>query len=359
MKLTTQDYLRVVSPCLPSRLISSQYVAWISRVAEVLPPSSNFGFECSLASPVPAADFLVAVIPSDGSRSAWAGENPLAGPPPETDSDSAWKSVQRFLGAWSHEAALAPIHDTWLEFDIAEPGSNLPEPSFFFGFDDRADRNHPDLVVALVERLLTRPMGERRRQKLLSCFSALPENGLIFQVGLLLARPTDEIRLCTRWLARDEILSYLQRIGWGGSIAELSLLMTELAPLVDAISLDISVEDSVSGSIGLECTIHDQPEGRKRVDSFLQYLVARNACLPAKKEAIFEWLGFSTQESDESRWPTHLLKASRSSSVEGMSTFARTLNHIKISFESEKPVSAKAYLGVRHFWARRVAGTLA
>ena len=69
MPLSTLDYLAVVAPYIPPDMVSAENVAVISHVAAALPPSSNFGLECKLGNQAPEADFLVTVIPSDGSQS--------------------------------------------------------------------------------------------------------------------------------------------------------------------------------------------------------------------------------------------------------------------------------------------------
>lgn len=130
MIYTTRDYLSVIAPYLPPQLISPGNLRRIQQVAGILPPSSNFGFECRLGSAVPEMDLLVAVVPSDGSRGAWAGRNSLAPIPQVVRSEAAWQRVQSFLADWDR-GALEAVHDTWLEFDMDSQSSTLPIPSFF------------------------------------------------------------------------------------------------------------------------------------------------------------------------------------------------------------------------------------
>jgi hypothetical protein len=357
MKLSTLDYLSLVSPHLPPRLVSSASLDEIARLAALLPPSSNFGFECRLGSPEREADFLVAVIASDGSRAAWASQNGLSVPPGPQPPAGAWQRVGPFLADWhGGQAELAPLNDAWLEFDVGPPGSLLPEPSFFFGFDTAAGRNHPALCLALVERLYEKPLPAVRRAKLESCFAALPAGAVIFQVGAMLARPGLEVRLCLRRMTAAAIRNYLEELDWPGSPAFLAEQMAELQPLVDgALNLDISVGEQLAPAIGLECGIEDGPGGRAKAVALLAYLEAQGACLKGKGEAIFDWLGYSTEETETGRWPAHLLKGSRALGPHTVSTFARTLNHFKITCQAGQPLGAKVYLGVRHFWGQ-VAG---
>jgi hypothetical protein len=353
VQYTTLDYLSLVAPYLSPCLVSGQSVARIASVAANLPLSSNFGFECKLGSDAPEADFLVAVIESDGSRAAWAGDNPLTCLAEEHCSTPTWKKVRGLLTDW-HQGmnGFDPIHDTWLEFDIEPHAARLPEPSFFFGFDDSVAVNYPELAEILVERLLERALSDRRRERLQICYAALPPRALIFQVGVMLSRSTDEVRLCTRGLTPEGIVQYLGQIGWPGQREELSSYLEHLVPLVDAISLDIAVGETILPQIGLECTIKSGAAGRVKLDSLLAALAASAACVPKKREALVCWLGYSTEHTDRPRWPAHLLKASMALGEDVVSSFARTLNHIKITYQPAAPITAKAYLGVRHFWAR-------
>lgn len=175
---------------------------------------------------------------------------------------------------------------------------------------------------------------------------------MIFQVGAMLSRPNEAIRLCTRGLDAGEILSYLESLSWPGSGRELGDHLQALRPLTDAVDLDITLADEVLPQIGLECTIKDGAAGRAKVKALLDHLSAAGACLPEKAEAIFRWLGYCTESSDRERWPDHLRRASAALGSGVVSTFARTLNHVKVNYTPGCPISAKAYLGVRHYWAQ-------
>ena len=352
MRYTTLDYLNVVAAYLPARLVSAAAVAWAKTTAGLLPPSSNFIFECRLDSQAPDADFLVAVVAADGSRGAWAGENPLATLPALAGTHPIWRRVQQLLADWHRGAdGLAPIHDGWLEFDIPPRGPAVPAPSFFFGFDETVTRSYPELVETLIERLLERPLSGGERHQLRACYAALPTGALIFEVGVMFARASAPLRLCTYGLPPQHIVTYLERIGWPGSSQELRRLIAELAPLADSVSLDFTLDEAVQPEIGLECCINDGPAARARLRALLGYLGATGACLDEKREALLSWPGYCTERSDRPRWPAHLLKASAAIGGGVLSTFARTINHLKVVHRPGDPVTAKAYLGVRHFWA--------
>jgi hypothetical protein len=351
MKYTTVDYLRVVAPYVPLQLVSARRLSRITEIAATLPPSSNFGFECELGSRAAEADFLVAVIPSDGSRSAWAGARALAAEPDVTRSHPTWKRIRGFFDGWSRSAAgFEPVYDTWLEFDLDDQGSGVPTPSFFFGFDHLRSENYPAEARALLDLILERSLPRGASDRLRACWDALPQKAHIFQVGVMLARPTNAVRLCVQRLAPDQIIPYLARVGWPGSAGELRRLIDEIAGFVDGIGLDIDVGETVLPKIGLECSINDGAAGRAKLRALLEHLTTRGHCVPEKGAALLQWLGYCTERSDRERWPAHLLKASKDRGDDVMSAFGRTLSHVKVTYQDDARSVAKAYLGVRHYW---------
>ena len=360
MKLSTLDYLNLVTPYLPDSLVSPSAVVAIGELAALLPPSSNFGFECRLGTAASEADFLVAVIPTDGSLGAWAGANPLAVALDAQPATPGWQKARDFFADWQRGfEEMKPINEAWLEFDTADgKGSGPLEPSFFFGFDPDQKTNHPELTLALLERLVEGGLSAERRQELLAYFSALPPQAVIFQVGVMLSRPSSEIRFCLRHMSPQEVLAYLDYFGWPGSLEELEKLMTELMARVDApLNLDISLQGGgIAPGIGLEIGRWDSRGGRARATAFMSYLISEKICLEEKARAILHWVGFSSEQTEGDRWPALLTKAARAMGPGVVSTFGRTLNHFKISYQKGQPVSAKAYLGGRHFWAQVVKG---
>ncbi len=354
MKYSTLDYLRVIESRLPAGLVSPASLERIRALAAELPLSSNFGFECRLSDGKADADFLVAVVPSDGSLAAWADQNTSSRLHEELGARGSWSLVREVLKEWhSGGMSLAPVHDAWLEFDIDPTGAALPDPSFFFGFDDTTDLNHPVLSEDLVDRLLRFRLSEDRRQRLRTCFSALPAPAVIFQVGVMLPRATEEVRLCLRGLAPAAMPGYLERIGWPGSIDSLRAHIDLLVRHTDAIGLDFSLRDGIGPEIGFELEIKSGAPGRQKLQRCLQALGELGLCREEKGDAILSWLGYSTEDGDPERWPQHLRKASEALGPEVISTFLRNLNHIKVGFLGDRFTGAKAYLGVRHFWGTR------
>jgi hypothetical protein len=358
MGATTRDYLEIVAPYLPRALVSERSLATMRQIAQALPPSSNLIFESRLDSPAADVDFLVAIIASDGSRGAWAGKNALARAPALDYEGPVWERIHRFIADWDGQApGFECVNDNWLEFDLDEQTRGVPVPSFFFGFDHRRGTNHPDFALTGLEQIRLQPLTSGARARLGACHEALPPKTQIFQVGTMFSRPTDAVRLCIKHIDPRHIPDYLGRIGWPGSADEAQRFVAQFAPFADEIGLDWDVAETVSPTVGLECTIRTPgAPGRTKAQAFVAHLVDNGWCTPEKAAAIFQWLGYCTEATDRDRWPAHLLKASASMPEGVMSAFGRTFNHIKVNYTPGEPYRAKLYLAARHYWVRRGEG---
>jgi hypothetical protein len=169
----------------------------------------------------------------------------------------------------------------------------------------------------------------------------------------MLARGLDMVRICIRDIAPEQVLDYLQRMGWPGRVSELAPLLTTLSGLVDRIDLDLDVGDHIQPKLGLECYLLPAPEVRERLERFLDYLVESDLCLPAKRDATAAYPGSVHELAQPALWPPNLLQASQLMGPGVVSMFIRHFHHIKVVYHPEQPLEAKAYLAVRHIWLPR------
>jgi hypothetical protein len=103
------------------------------------------------------------------------------------------------------------------------------------------------------------------------CFRALSSDEWVFQVGLMLSRGEDAVRLCIRLRSVERIMEYLTLVGWPGDEADLRGVLEPLARSVDRVALAIDVGDAVRPKIGLECRFdgNRQPRREPRWGAFL------------------------------------------------------------------------------------------
>ncbi|MFL5349042.1 MAG: hypothetical protein ACJ8AT_29945 [Hyalangium sp.] len=350
MRLSMEQYLRLAVPFTPPELFSPQALEPILALSRRLPACSSSGFEVRLGEEAPVADFLVNLLPTDGTRTAFAGRHPDAPLDEEFLGSEVWQRVRDFCQSWESpgSALHSQVRDMWLEFDLKELGAGVPIPGVFFGANTESGE-----LLGTVERslaLLRTPGHGRLPPGLLRCVELLPKPPRIEQLGMMFSRQSDELRLCIRGLSPHGMGEFLARAGWGGRPEELQAVIEDARPFVDEFTLDIDVGEGVLPKIGLECIL-DRDTHPDRWRRWLDHLVARHLCTPRKRDGVLAWIGLSTQRTQAELWPENLVRASQR--TPGLlSGFQRRVNHLKLVHQPGQPLQVKAYLAFRHMWVR-------
>jgi hypothetical protein len=360
---TIAHYLdAAVAPRVSSRLISPESLSNIRSIAALLPGAITdfFGFECELGVSDPIADFLVCCRVSQGAPNVLSGQMPDRDLPALLVNHPVWQRIRSFSAKWSDpESAIADrIHNIWLEFDVDGVPSSIPVPSIFIGPENlqsatpAADKSQmPDRCAWLTDSALPLLLGgelyPELKAQIARCLNLLPPGAYMFQVGLMLSRPSSITRLCVRGVSRKQIIEYLQNLGYDTSSGQLQALLELLGPLVERIDLDMDVGDRVLPKIGLECYL---PADTSAIHQFLIHIVSCGLSTPAKAEALESWRGMAHERSNPEIWPRELLALSGFLGGRVHSAFARWLHHVKIVYQPGVPLQAKAYLAVQHLW---------
>jgi hypothetical protein len=371
------DYLNALAPHLPPVLISAESLADLRAPARLLPGAmtSHFGFECRLGIEAAQADLSVRTTIAQGGPEILAGRSPVFPLAEPARRHSAWRGIRRFGECWADPASplSGGADDIWLEFDLAEAAvppaldaDDLPVPSLCFrpilspGPEPAVDRaaGYRRLVEAALEALLDDPMPPAVMRRLSFCYETLPPGAVLFQVGVMLSRRAEALRLCIANIRPQQLTEYLAAIGWESPRDEAEGLLATLYEFVDNITLDIDVGTTVLPKIGLECYFAGfrQPETEPRWRPFLDHLVARGLCLPAKRDALLAYPGHSSEETDPERWPADLTRVSRFLGRRTTSSLFRALHHVKIAYlpgqaDAAPALEAKAYFGAVERWA--------
>lgn len=354
--------LQLINPVLPSTLVSAEGAGRIKALAQYLPGAVTafFGFECHLGDETPLADFLLAVTATEGGRDILTGGNPVAGLPPLLQAQPIWQRLVNFCRCWADPGSplARQIHNLWLEFDVAAQVPDVTTPNCFFGLCLRAGEAGGWINGTALPLLRGEPLPALVEQKLLTAFEVLPEGAYVFQIGLMLARPVEAVRLCIRDIAPAQIPAYLSRLGWPGEVDHLAELITMLSQRVDRIDLDLDVGATILPKIGLECYFNHQaqPKFEPRWQAFLDLLVDQGLCQPAKREGLLAYPGYIRERANAALWPPHLRPTSSFLGERYEGIFFKGLHHIKIVYQPEKPLEAKAYLYVGQSWLSGSAG---
>jgi hypothetical protein len=374
---TVADALRVAAGAgFPAGLFSAAGLARVEAAAGRLPGplTSTFGFEVALDQAAGGADLAVAVTGLHGGREMLAGLCRPDSPLPRSD-DPAWAAVGALCQAWAvpGSALDAGLHNVALEFDLPEGQDGLPPPNVFLGARTGILPPRPahpgqlELPVVGSEAwlldtalpLLGRELSPGRRDALVRCFEALPAGSRAFQVGVMLARPVEALRVCVLGLDYEKVAPFLGRIGWPGDLAELDMRLGALAVNAETVILDVDVAEAVLPTLGLECFAAEDgdQDHLQRWARFLDPLVRGGLCRPERRRALLEW-PLMLRESEAPSWPRHLREASEfvGEAVEG--TLVRGLNHVKLAWRPGT-LQAKGYLRIQHSWrpVRRAAAS--
>ncbi|NEQ07044.1 MAG: hypothetical protein F6K37_14185 [Moorea sp. SIO4E2] len=262
--------------------------------------------------------------------------------------DPKWERVSDFLREWgeTNETPFADANCVWLEFDINSPPSTPGAPGLIlFGY--WFDTNESQMIVHrplswLTGTALPILRGEKLPPDLegniLRCIEEASAHTDYFQIGAMLSRKVDGVRLCLFKIEPDQILDYLSTIGWSGSgqqLQQLEKAIADFSGLVDSLCLHIDIGcKSIYPRVGLEL-LYDhllpwkrQPNREPRWYQLFDRLVEQGVCIPRKRDALLAWSGFTRLESAVN--PGVLL---------------RGLQHIKLVCTPDAPLEAKAYFG--------------
>jgi hypothetical protein len=344
-----------VDPQLPPGLIDAAALARIHGVARQLPAALTdfFGFESRLGEPGADADFLVCAK-AQAARNIVAAQ-PDAAPLP---AGRVWDDLARFGERWADSASpCAAVHNMWMEFDLpagTAPSGGVPAPSVFLGGEFLPGGSAPPewLVDEALPLCQGRAVAPALRESLARAMAVVPAHAHGFQVGLMLGRAGagDALRLCLRGLQRDDLAPLLRALEWPGDAAELLAAWDFAAPWAVGLDLDLDLLPHTGPKLGLECSFGYANDSVQRVRTCLDGLVARGACLPAKRDALLAWPRAFHQRGQGREWPLDLLAGALLQPETSLSMFARWVYHIKIDVQPGKPWVAKAYLAVAHHW---------
>ncbi len=330
---TTDTLLSSLSPAL----VTDGALSKLRQLAQVLPPIPRGIFECRLDAGAAQVDLSQAILGYGGEPDVLMEHIARMSP---ADVHPTWASLRDFCTRWIDPSFLlhGNVRTIWLELDAVR---ETPSPSLFFTLKPEGLTVSQAYAVAqdalgvlLAEANLALFQDNVRR-----CFDACDGVARIYQVGVMLARQTDALRLCVHPLNADSIAPYLARVGWPGPVDELASLVAWLLGFVDRIDMiDLDVGSRIYPQVGFECVFEQQPHREPRWAVFLDDLVARGLCAPDKRDAVLAWPGYT----DPTPGPLPQLP-------EQIEVLKRRVSHVKIVYQPQRPLEAKAYL-----WFNRV-----
>jgi hypothetical protein len=344
MNYSLQDYLNLIVPYLSDVLVTPQKLNYIQPVAQLLPPLSPALLECRLANDQPQVDLSVGLQPM---KLAIA---------PSLLSYPFWQQLECFCQDWTTVDSLPyeTVEDIWLEFDLDGAKDGLTVACWFFSLRGEVFKTKDAAALSKLMQIIScvqnHPLDEQRETVIKKCVQALPDGVGISQVGAMRSRLGEPLRLNVSGLSPDTIPTYLAQIQGQAVKPELLEMMNLVQNLSDRLVLCFDVEEKVGSRIGLECYFHQQPKKEPRWRKFLDLLVAMQCCTPQKRDALLQWPGLMQQKDHQELWPGNLRALDSWVSQGNMSVFWRTINHLKLVYQPDRPLEAKAYLAFGHRW---------
>jgi hypothetical protein len=348
------DYLACLAPALPPALFSKSSIDGMREAVSAIPWPllSLFGFERPLDDEEAGSDILFAANVATGGRDVLNGLHPLV------RYSAPWPPIAEFCSRWNEPSS--PLYrgadDVWFEYDVgsADNGSS-PPPSFFFG-----PRIGPDpsvdavaLTRAIVhegfDALLGAPLPAETAACLDRALAILPRHARIFQTGLMLSRPSRQIRICIDNLSSAEIAGFVRDTRGAAASDHVAAQIAKIERTVFSTRLAVDVGAEIGPRIGLECYAaipqkHADPEAWAPL---LATLVDDGVCRPALRDALLALPPIVRASDLPEPWPdddplSALLSHEMALSVK--------LHHVKMTVEEERPTRAKAYVAVERVW---------
>jgi hypothetical protein len=246
-----------------------------------------------------------------------------------------WRNIIQFCNQYvSPDSQLGRnVENIWFEFDHHQIIKPLPEPCLFITPKQLPHNSGPndwliyDAMAVLAPGIMTAEWTHRIQH----CFRSLPSVGAIFQVGILLSRQLDSVRLCTT-MPTAEYPAYLKKIRWPGSMEYLEPVLNTFSKYVDKIFLDIDVCERVLPKIGIECCYKKREDYIPDLEDFFALLVDLQFCTRNNANEIILWLNNKNEGL-----------------LAGEKKLNRGFSHIKVALESDNTASAKAYLSLNNY----------
>ena len=345
------EVLALVEPRLGAALLDAPGRAALHHVAGRISAhlSSFWGLELRLGDPAPRADFLWRVAHGGADLPTLAGRNPHD---PAADVTGAlrerspfWHELGRFAEEWLDSPDwLRRLSNIWLEVDSASASSDarldacLDRPSLFWGPNHSvtgSDRELLGHLATLGRRFYGLKLDPARVDAITS---TLPEEGYVFQMGVMGARTVPAMRLCLKNLDTGTMERWLAAIGWPGDRARLRGDLARLKPRRGEIAINVDIlPDRVGPKLGIEIYSAERTWSMDTWQPLHDGLVTQGLARADKLAALGDFPSFQRYR---------LLEAGLRTPHLGYSTLATNLHHLKLIFVGDAVIEAKVYLGV-------------
>jgi len=334
MKSTVNEIFDSVIPHMPQDLVSRKVISLFKKLNGRFPEklTDNVLFECPLGTDAAVSDLSYSV--SDGGREIIAGKIKGTGIEASLFKSQIWRRIRSFCEKRFLREMYYDIGSMFLEFDLESLRKGIVIPGIFLNTHVSAERDslcqkssRYGWIIEGLECLKGKSIEKEIKDNLIYCLDALPDKESLDYAALMLSRPQNSVRIVVRMPA-DALKQYLSQIRYPGESQELLDLINELSQFTN-LRYNLDISDKVLSRIGIECSLIDRKKAhREKWRKFLNHLVERSVCIPKKRDALMEWLGYIYVALPQDPEPYYIF---------------RRISHIKVVYEKGRPLLAKAY----------------
>jgi hypothetical protein len=360
MEHSLYDSLQLVSPYLSPDKVPPEQLSFIKQVARKLAPIHCAGFECLLGDKATWVDFQQRILARHNE--------------PGLLRDYIFSSGLTFSSDWNQiknlceqvQNPLSRLHGTisefWLEFDLPQPIAlePVPSPSVFISLNPslsngKADNSRLAVIIQILNVLLGRPISGRLAARIKRCLEACNDGASIIDIGTMLSRRPEVIRVNVGGINPAHLVSFLNQIGWDGNATPIETTFEQMFTMLDRLSLCLDVGDIVYPQIGLECFLNEQPDKDHRWTELFNELVSKGLCTSAKRDALMSWPGYTYPTQSSFPWPKQLILESLLEEPDRFTVIGRRLSHTKLVFQPDGQIKTKGYFGFGPLWLEPAA----
>ncbi|GAB2576047.1 hypothetical protein [Spirosoma areae] len=348
MNRNLTSYIDLLTPYIPTDLISETYLNRIRLIGRQLPALSFGCFECWLASSEPRVDFNIGItgrLNEPKTILHWLERLPEPG---GEQHRAVLKKLRTICSAWSDSRSFleSQIRIVWLVYDIPDPIGTTPVPWLYTHFRENVFLSdavvRPDILLHTLT-LLDSHYSTEERESFRVFIQTISPAVQISAIGTPTGRGGKLLRLYLLTKTYADLLRVLTDQQWPGDVNELHQQMSHLVGHCDFYALLIDLNPGIQPKIGIECWFNET-DTQTKLMNFTNYLVEDGLCSAQKRAALLTWNGrFETETSPMLwSWPDHLLPATTRAFQRVV--IRRMAHYVKFIYEPGKPLVAKGYL---------------
>lgn len=317
------SYARLHNGAALNSLLPSSATRPLDLLTENLPlaVTSLWGYEFSLYHKESSSDILICIHNPGAFKESLAAEAGWG----RVISEPYLARMRELVANWASPGNRLGqvISNLWFEYDYEGIVSGSPTPNVFYGPKDNCHSLEKIWATQqLFDHLKPGSLPKGTFRSLARCMSWLAAGSTVTQIGQMLARGENRLRVFIQHIPSHGILPFLNRMGYlHCSNPELREQLEWCYRLADSVDLDIDLADTLGEQLGLECYF----DSIEKAALFLDHLLERNLCDLEKYEKVKQHLRRLYQQNEPA--------------------FLPFFSHFKLGFHPVKGLTAKVYLG--------------